>query len=145
MAKSPLSYAVRLGTFYAAGMTVYSFRDTLPRSRQLTILCFALILFSLLNRYLLLIALPTAGVYLLFRFVYADRVFVPALKQKVGDLSYGVYLYGWPVAQSLIAIANPKMLGVWNLATISILCTLPISYFSWHCIEKRFLALIPRT
>jgi peptidoglycan/LPS O-acetylase OafA/YrhL len=145
MAKSPLSYAARLGSFYAAGMTVYSFRDFLPRSRQLTIPCVALILFSSLSRYLLLATLPTAGVYLLFRFVYADRVFFPALKQKVGDLSYGVYLYGWPVAQSLVAIAHPKMLGVWTLAAISILCTLPISYFSWHCVEKRFLALIPRT
>jgi peptidoglycan/LPS O-acetylase OafA/YrhL len=144
-AKTPLSYAIRLGAFYAAGMTVYCFRDSLPRTWQLTTLCFALVLLSSFSRHLVMVVLPTAGVYLLFRFVYADRVFVPGLKEKIGDLSYGLYLYGWPVAQSLAATVGPKVLGVWSMAAASILCCLPIAYLSWHCIEKPSLSLVPRT
>ena len=143
-ARTPMSYAIQLGTFYAAGMTVYCFRDSLPRTWQLTALCFALVLLSSFSRHLVLVVLPSAGVYLLFRFVYADRVFVPGLKNKVGDLSYGLYLYGWPVAQSLAATVGSKLLGVWPMAAASILGCLPIAYLSWHCIEKPSLSLVPR-
>ncbi len=143
--KAPVGYAVRLATFYVAGMFVYCFRDTLPRSRLLTILCTILIVLSSLDRHLVLVALPSAGVYLMFRFVYADRIFVPNLRKKAGDLSYGLYLYGWPVAQSLIALIGVKVLGVWQLAFVSILICLPIAYVSWHCVEKPFLTLVPRS
>lgn len=143
--KAPVGYAVRLATFYAAGMFVYCFRDILPRSQLLTILCVVLIALSSLDRHLVLIVLPSAGVYLMFRFVYTDRIFVPNLRKNVGDLSYGLYLYGWPVAQSVIVLIGVKTLGVWQLAFVSILACLPIAYVSWHCVERPFLALVPRS
>ena len=142
--RAPLGNAIHLAAFYVAGMAVYCFRDVLPRSRALTILSFVFIALSSLSRQLVMIALPTAGVYLMFRFVYADRVFAPNLKRSVGDLSYGLYLYGWPVAQSITALIGPKAPGVWPLAIASILACLPIAYASWHFIEKPFLSLVPR-
>jgi peptidoglycan/LPS O-acetylase OafA/YrhL len=145
LVNTPLCYAVQLGTFYAAGMTVYCFRDVLPRSRALTALSFVLLALSSQSRHLLTFALPSAGVYLLFRFVYADRVFAPALRTRVGDLSYGLYLYGWPIEQGLVATFGVRALNSWFLAAVSILVCLPIAYLSWHCVERPFLSMIPRT
>jgi peptidoglycan/LPS O-acetylase OafA/YrhL len=145
VAQTPLCYAVRLWTFYAAGMAVYCFRDVLPRSKLLTMLCAASLVLSSLSRHLVMLALPFAGVYLLFRFVYADRVFVPNLKKRVGDLSYGLYLYGWPVEQSLVATVGAKALSMWSLAAASIVVCLPIAYISWRCVEKPFLSLVPHS
>lgn len=54
---------------------------------------------------------------------------------KGADYSYGVYLYGWPVQQALIAT------GPWARHWIvSVPMALMVSFafaaFSWHCIEK---------
>jgi peptidoglycan/LPS O-acetylase OafA/YrhL len=125
LARSPVCHAVQLGTFYVAGMTVYCFRDLLRRSRLLTILCLASIVLSSVSQQLVMLALPSAGVYLLFRFVYADHVFAPSLRKKISDLSYGLYLYGWFIEQSLTAMLGAKALSEWPLATASIFVCLP--------------------
>lgn len=144
-AGTPLGYAIRLWTFYAAGMVVYCFRDVLPRSRALTLLCIVSIVLSSFSSHLVVLVLPYAGVYLLFRFVYADHLFAPNLKRRFGDLSYGLYLYGWPVEQSLIATFGGKALNSWSVAAVSILVCIPIAYVSWHCVEKPFLSLVTRS
>jgi peptidoglycan/LPS O-acetylase OafA/YrhL len=62
----------------------------------------------------------------------------PALELKE-DISYGVYIYGWPVAQTLVTLLP----GVtpFELATLSIVCTLPIARASWSLIERPALPL----
>lgn len=144
-ARNPLGSAIRLSAFYAGGMVVYLFRDRLPRSRRLMIVCLLAIALASFSRFLVLLALPTAGVYLLFRFIYADRLFVSTLKSSAGDLSYGMYLYGWPVAQSLIAIFGAGVFRVWLLAGVSVLACLPIAYVSWRFVESPFLSLVQKT
>jgi peptidoglycan/LPS O-acetylase OafA/YrhL len=59
-----------------------------------------------------------------------------------GDVSYGLYLYAFPVQQSLVALLGPDLgpLGMFVLA-------LPITYLlawgSWRLIERPALALKP--
>jgi len=57
---------------------------------------------------------------------------------RVGDYSYGVYIYAFPVQQALIA-SFPDMgaMGVFLSATA---ITLPLAIASWHYIEKPALA-----
>lgn len=57
---------------------------------------------------------------------------------KYGDISYGVYLYHFPIIQGLIQI----QLFEFNLllgAFVSLLLTISLSLFSWHFLEKPFL------
>lgn len=49
------------------------------------------------------------------------------------DYSYGLYIYGWPVAQCVLHMV-PGM-GPYTLAVTSLAATLPFAMFSWHFIE----------
>ncbi|WP_255569908.1 acyltransferase [Erwinia sp. S43] len=56
----------------------------------------------------------------------------------IGDISYGIYLYHWPIIQLLI------FLGVYTFNAflgllLTIILTLIASYISWNLLEKRFL------
>jgi peptidoglycan/LPS O-acetylase OafA/YrhL len=55
------------------------------------------------------------------------------------DLSYGVYIYGWPVQQMLL-MAVPAISGLAN-GLAALLLVLPLSYLSWRFIEKPALRL----
>ena len=62
----------------------------------------------------------------------------PALDLKE-DISYGVYIYGWPVAQTLVTLL-PRVTPI-ELAVLSIVCTLPIARASWSYVERPALPL----
>lgn len=58
---------------------------------------------------------------------------------KLGDYSYGVYIYAFPVQQSIVFLVGdiePLMLFV-----LALVLTLPLAIVSWHLIEKPALAL----
>lgn len=55
------------------------------------------------------------------------------------DLSYGIYIYGWPAGQ-LLLLSVPG-LGPVELAAASIAVTAPVAFLSWTLVEKPSLAL----
>lgn len=57
--------------------------------------------------------------------------------EKIGDFSYGLYIYSFPV-QQIMAQILPNSKWYINFAT-SLAITLAISAFSWHFVEKRAL------
>jgi peptidoglycan/LPS O-acetylase OafA/YrhL len=59
------------------------------------------------------------------------------------DISYGIYLYGWPVAQVLIYLCVSKgiNLHVAPLFAGTFVITLIIAYASWKIIEQPALKL----
>lgn len=63
------------------------------------------------------------------------------LPQKIGDISYGIYIYGFLVQQTLMNYYNFPPL---QLTILSLIVTYILSYLSWHLIEKRFLKLKQR-
>ncbi len=58
--------------------------------------------------------------------------------EKVGDLSYGIYLYSFPVMQILIYCYRP---GELSLLISSTLVSAILAFASWHLVEKRALRL----
>jgi peptidoglycan/LPS O-acetylase OafA/YrhL len=58
--------------------------------------------------------------------------------QKVGDLSYGIYIYGFIVQQTLVHYFG---MDYFVLMITSIPITMVLGYASWHLIEKRALML----
>jgi peptidoglycan/LPS O-acetylase OafA/YrhL len=54
------------------------------------------------------------------------------------DLSYGTFLWGFPVAQ-VLAFAGLNSLGLAPFALLSVLCTLPFAAVSWFLVERRFI------
>ncbi|MEP7101584.1 MAG: acyltransferase [Burkholderiales bacterium] len=57
----------------------------------------------------------------------------------VGDYSYGLYIYAWPIQQALI-FAVPGLWVGWHILW-SIVVTLPLAAASWHLIEKPAMGL----
>lgn len=59
-----------------------------------------------------------------------------------GDLSYGIYLYAWPV-QQLGVLWLGREASWWRLLTLTLFLTVALAFMSWHIIEKRALRLKP--
>jgi peptidoglycan/LPS O-acetylase OafA/YrhL len=78
-----------------------------------------------------------AFVYLLFYLAYGT----PYLDtdSKLGDISYGVYIYAWPV-QQLVVQAWPGMHPYAN-TLISSAFVIPMAWLSWHYLERPMLSL----
>lgn len=58
---------------------------------------------------------------------------------RIGDFSYGVYIFAFPVQQTLIAIWPGH--GAFTNIAVSGAITLLLAFASWHLVEKRAIAL----
>ncbi len=135
-----LLYAAELPRLMAAffgGACIYLYRDVVPRSTALAMLAAALFLFSSWWFGVFRIVLPVVGTYLVFFFAYHPgiRFFDFA---KNGDLSYGMYLYGWPIQQMIIHFFY-KYIGAHRLFFIAFPLAYIAAWLSWHLVESPFL------
>ena len=64
------------------------------------------------------------------------------LKRAVGDLSYGIYLFGYPVTLSVIAVA--RGLSVYATFAVAIAVTAACAWLSWRFVEQPCLRLKSR-
>lgn len=64
------------------------------------------------------------------------RIKIPA---RFGDISYGLYVYAFPIQQTVIY--NVSGIGPWTLFVVAFSITAVVAWLSWHGIEKRALAL----
>jgi peptidoglycan/LPS O-acetylase OafA/YrhL len=60
------------------------------------------------------------------------------ISKKIGDLSYGIYLYHWPV-RIILQFLGVQKLGLFWLFGLNLMCTIPFAFLSWNFVEKRFL------
>jgi peptidoglycan/LPS O-acetylase OafA/YrhL len=69
----------------------------------------------------------------------------PALRTaaRFGDLSYGIYIYAWPVQQLLICWLG-KETNYFVLIVPTLALTIGLAYLSWHWVESVALRLKPR-
>jgi peptidoglycan/LPS O-acetylase OafA/YrhL len=58
---------------------------------------------------------------------------LPEMAQQ-SDASFGLYIYGWPVAQTLMALLPG--IGPHALALLSLGATFPLALLSWHVVER---------
>ncbi len=71
--------------------------------------------------------------YLFFFFAFSKTVFNQF--GKIGDLSYGIYIFGFPIQQSIIFLTKSNI-SESHLNLLAFLIVLPLAWLSWHYVEK---------
>jgi peptidoglycan/LPS O-acetylase OafA/YrhL len=99
---------------------------------------FFILLASSINTELFFVAYNVTIFYVIFYIVYIPKGWIRGFN-KYGDYSYGIYIYAWPLQQSVIALVPG--ISVLELCLYSFVLTMFLSYFSWHYIEKKALKL----
>ena len=59
--------------------------------------------------------------------------------KRIGDMSYGTYIYAFPIQQMLIALM-PGITPI-GLLVLTVVAVLPVAFASWRIIEKNALSL----
>lgn len=80
--------------------------------------------------------------YAVIRFGVSSTPIVRAVG-RYGDLSYGTYLFAFPVQQTVIQYLHPQY-GLATTMALSFAVTLLLAFFSWHWVEKPALRMKPR-
>jgi peptidoglycan/LPS O-acetylase OafA/YrhL len=80
------------------------------------------------------------GGYLIFWFAFRCPVLPISRFANQTDLSYGVYLYAWPI-QSTIAFLTARSINPWTLSAISLALAGSVAWVSWTFVEKPALAV----
>jgi peptidoglycan/LPS O-acetylase OafA/YrhL len=133
--------ALWLLSFFASGMALYRLRDSgFLNGRTALLACAGLALSVPLKAFILLF--PLFGSYLVIYLAFA-RWLKPLPAARFGDLSYGLYIYGWPVEQAIVWL-NGGAMRWWMLCALAVPVTAVLAFLSWHLVEKRALRLKPR-
>ncbi len=136
-----LRQVVICGAYFATGVCAQRFR--LERTLTLTGVCVAFVAMLCVERWpkisrvVAWIALP----YIVLAFGLA-RSAAATLIARLGDWSYGVYIYAFPIAQSVLYFV-PDISFLMYVA-VTIMLTLACGAASWHLIEKRSLGHKPK-
>jgi peptidoglycan/LPS O-acetylase OafA/YrhL len=132
-------YWPRLATNFLAGSLFYLYRDRIKYSRWLvTASAAVLVVFSALPalKSLELLA-PILGGYSLF---YVGFLPIRRLRGFADqcDLSYGTYLYGFPIQQLVFECFGPN-LKPYAVSVIAVPIALGLAFLSWTLVEAPFL------
>jgi len=133
----PVQYA-RLFSMFFVGAAFYVCRDHIRLIGWLFYVLIAMLLLSLINKELFFAIYYIALPYLVFYVAYVPSGRVRTFN-KAGDYSYGIYIYAFPVQQSVVTLM-PEI-SVSNMIPVAFIITLCLAFLSWHVIEKSFLTM----
>ncbi|WP_158671898.1 acyltransferase family protein [Bradyrhizobium guangdongense] len=128
----------RLGFCFLLGGLVLEFKPRVPFKGTLALSSIA-IAASLIGTWLFSPVATVSLAYVAFWFAFIPDNRHLELARKWPDYSYGLYIYAFPVQQAIVAtIENPLPSQV---TTLGLVISLGLAALSWHCVEKRALAL----
>ena len=126
--------------FFIAGMALYRFRARpILRLRYALASLGALALAARFGFFIPVFA--ACGSYLVIYLAFAGHWRVRAA--RYGDLSYGLYIYGWPVEQLTVRALGGAAPG-WQVFVIALPITAAAAFLSWRLVEAPALSLKPR-
>jgi peptidoglycan/LPS O-acetylase OafA/YrhL len=130
----PLEYYVNFSLYFFEGSILYSLKKILHRRWYLMLLPMAIIL-GVKDHFAQWMALTLIASCVVI-FVATRKQFI-SLKHI--DVSYGLYIYAFPVQQILLILFGP--INPWLHVLFTIVFTLPFAFASWWLVEKPALSL----
>ncbi|MDQ1076919.1 MULTISPECIES: acyltransferase [Microbacterium] len=121
---------------YMSGALLFLWRDRIPHAPWLIALAFATIVIG--------VALRIAPGILGPAIAYVLIALGAALPLRIGsrnDISYGVYIYAFPVQQMLALLLSGTGTPVAGYLALSIIFTLPLAWASWLAVERPAMRL----
>ena len=129
----------RFAVMFLAGALLHQFRNVIPARWSLVAVGVIIVLAaSLLPDYRLIAAVPLAYAII----VSGALIHNKRLRLRT-DLSYGVYVYAFPIQQLLVicGLGSMNPIAFWVLAAIA---TVPIAALSWFLVEKPAMSMKSR-
>ncbi len=129
--------------YFLVGGCLYLWRNMVPRSSVAAIL--ALIAGSYISQ--LGWQVETLRIFITsYSVITLGSMSTPFIREigRFGDISYGVYLYGFPVAQTL-SFTFGREISFEAHIFWTMLVSYVLALLSWHLVEKKALRLKPRS
>jgi peptidoglycan/LPS O-acetylase OafA/YrhL len=133
-------YLFRLFGIFCVGSLYYVYRESIPYNGKIAAGAVCALLFFLFQSILAESAFAILGGYLIFWLALHFKSRILRMINGRDDISYGVYLYAWPIQSSLVYFFHIK--SPWLLIAATILICFPVAYASWRFVEKAFLPTI---
>lgn len=127
----------RLGMVFAAGACFYKYEKAIPWRFEWALLAFLVFFLLLFFKPAAEIAVSIFFGYVVIFFALHARVFEGF--NKLPDVSYGVYLYAWPLNKIVLWYA--PNIGVAGCVVVVLTLSCCAGWLSWHLVEKPFLRL----
>lgn len=134
-----VSYYIQPVIIFGVGVLYYIFREDIIINKNYGILSFVLFILSII------FGIGRVGQILFFP--YCFMCLIMATKQcsvevaKLGNLSYGIYLVGFPIQQALVAI-NGGSMDVYMNMSMALMLSIVIAIFVYFLVEKHNKNLI---
>lgn len=129
--------AVRSAIMFAAGAVIYQWKEVIPARWSLVGVSVVIVLAaSRLPDYRVVAALPLA-----YAIIVSGALLKSSRLRLRTDLSYGVYIYAFPVQQLLAVCGVATQLPPVVFFMVAAVATLPLAATSWFLIEKPSMSL----
>ena len=136
---TPASIGARFALMFLAGALLQQYQDVIPARWSLVAVSAAIVVAaSWLPNYRVLAAIPLA-----YAIIVSGALLRHKRLQLRNDVSYGIYIYAFPMQQLLI-VCGLGVLPPLLFFPIATLATLPLAALSWFVVEKRAIALKSR-
>ena len=134
------SVTKNLVLLFALGSLAYVWRGAIPVSLAIAAVALLLVILNPAGLARGVLLLPLLA-YLVLVAAYHPWLSWPAFN-RIGDYSYGVYVYAFPIQQTLVE--HIPLIEPLPLFALALPLTLAVAALSWHCVEAPALGLKSR-
>ena len=133
-----VNWFVKLSFMFFTGSSFYVLKEHIRLSSLLFWLMMIALAFAIGNIHLFYVIYIVSIAYLLFFIAYVPSGYVRNYN-RLGDYSYGIYIYAFLVQQSVAALIPG--VSVAYMIAISAMVSIIFAVISWHLVERRALSL----
>lgn len=127
-------------TVFFMGAILFIFQDKIYLSKRLFGICLLLLFYGSSSKFIFFPIYNLLLGYVILYLAYVPTGFIRNFN-KLGDYSYGVYIYAFPIQQSVAALIPNVSMATMFIYSFAI--TLMFAIASWHFVEKPALKLKP--